>query len=115
MGEATGYVRLASLKSAEAFRRHLSALGLDLGFDETLKAGPRSPLAQPYDFKGSTIANRFCVLPMEGWDGTPEGEPSELTFRRWRRFGQSGAKLVWGGEAVAARHDGRANPNQLLL
>ena len=27
----------------------------------------------------------------------------------------SGAKLIWGGEAVAVRHDGRANPNQLLL
>jgi 2,4-dienoyl-CoA reductase-like NADH-dependent reductase (Old Yellow Enzyme family) len=30
-------------------------------------------------------------------------------------FGESGAKLIWGGEAVAVRHDGRANPNQLLL
>ena len=52
---------------------------------------------------------------MEGWDGTPEGRPSELTRRRWRNFGISGAKLMWGGEAVAIRHDGRANPNQLLL
>jgi len=52
---------------------------------------------------------------MEGWDGTRSGEPSELTRRRWRHFGVSGAKLIWGGEAVAVRHDGRANPNQLLL
>jgi 2,4-dienoyl-CoA reductase-like NADH-dependent reductase (Old Yellow Enzyme family) len=52
---------------------------------------------------------------MEGWDGTSDGRPSELTFRRWRRFGESGAKLIWGGEAVAVRHDGRANPNQLVL
>lgn len=52
---------------------------------------------------------------MEGWDGTAEGEPTELTRRRWRHFGESGAKLIWGGEAVAVRHDGRANPNQLLL
>jgi 2,4-dienoyl-CoA reductase-like NADH-dependent reductase (Old Yellow Enzyme family) len=59
--------------------------------------------------------NRFCVLPMEGWDGTPEGEPSELTRRRWRNFGASGAKLIWGGEAVAVRRDGRANPNQLVI
>jgi 2,4-dienoyl-CoA reductase-like NADH-dependent reductase (Old Yellow Enzyme family) len=50
---------------------------------------------------------------MEGWDGQREGAPSELTLRRWRRFGESGAKLIWGGEAVAVRHDGRANPNQL--
>ena len=52
---------------------------------------------------------------MEGWDGTSDGEPSGLTERRWRHFGASGAKLVWGGEAVAVREDGRANPNQLLL
>jgi 2,4-dienoyl-CoA reductase-like NADH-dependent reductase (Old Yellow Enzyme family) len=52
---------------------------------------------------------------MEGWDGTPDGHPSELTVRRWQRFGLSGAKLIWGGEAVAVRHDGRANPNQLVI
>ncbi|HEV8254062.1 MAG TPA: NADH:flavin oxidoreductase, partial [Vicinamibacteria bacterium] len=60
------------------------------------------------------MGNRFCILPMEGWDGTPEGEPSALTRRRWANFGKSGAKLIWGGEAVAVRADGRANPNQLL-
>ena len=52
---------------------------------------------------------------MEGWDGTKDGEPTDLTRRRWRNFGISGAKLMWGGEAVAIRHDGRANPNQLML
>jgi len=52
---------------------------------------------------------------MEGWDGTRDGEPTDLTRRRWRHFGTSGAKLIWGGEAVAVRHDGRANPHQLML
>jgi hypothetical protein len=65
--------------------------------------------------EGRTVGNRFCVLPMEGWDGTPDGRPSELTVRRWKRFGEGGAKLIWGGEAVAVRHDGRANPNQLVM
>ncbi len=36
-------------------------------------------------------------------------------MRRWQRFGQSGAKLIWGGEAVAVSHSGRANPNQLVM
>src|SRR4029079_13770390 len=35
--------------------------------------------------------------------------------RRWTHFGQSGAKIIWGGEAVAVRHDGRANPHQLVI
>jgi 2,4-dienoyl-CoA reductase-like NADH-dependent reductase (Old Yellow Enzyme family) len=52
---------------------------------------------------------------MEGWDGTTDGKPTDLTRRRWRNFGISGAKLMWGGEAVAIRHDGRANPNQLMI
>jgi len=63
----------------------------------------------------AAIGNRFCILPMEGWDGTTGGKPTELTRRRWENFGLSGAKLIWGGEAVAVRPDGRANPNQLML
>jgi 2,4-dienoyl-CoA reductase-like NADH-dependent reductase (Old Yellow Enzyme family) len=35
-------------------------------------------------------------------------------LRRWRNFGLSGAKLIWGGEAAAVRPDGRANPNQTM-
>src|SRR5690349_12082448 len=52
---------------------------------------------------------------MEGWDGTADGRPGELTVRRWQRFGASGAALVWGGEAFAVQHGGRANGNQLCL
>jgi NADPH2 dehydrogenase len=61
------------------------------------------------------VGNRFCILPMEGWDGTRDGHPTDLTRRRWRNFGISGAKLIWGGEAVAVRAEARANPNQLLI
>jgi 2,4-dienoyl-CoA reductase-like NADH-dependent reductase (Old Yellow Enzyme family) len=64
---------------------------------------------------GITIGNRFAIHPMEGWDGTSDGRPTELTTRRWRNFGRSGAKLIWGCEAVAVCHEGRANPNQLLI
>ena len=51
---------------------------------------------------------------MEGWDAHRDGSPSELTLRRWRNFGLSGAKLIWGGEAAAVQPDGRANPHQTL-
>jgi NADPH2 dehydrogenase len=109
------YPRVASLKTAAAFRSHLEKSGIPLAFDETLATPGTSPLAQPIDVGGVRVGNRFCILPMEGWDGTPEGAPSDLTRRRWRNFGISGAKLMWGGEAVAVRHDGRANPNQLMM
>ncbi len=109
------YRKVAQLRSAVEFRRYLDELGIELGFDELMESGSESPLAQPYRVYGRTVGNRFAVLPMEGWDGAPDGRPTELVKRRWTRFGQSGAKLIWGGEAVAVRHDGRANPLQLMI
>jgi 2,4-dienoyl-CoA reductase-like NADH-dependent reductase (Old Yellow Enzyme family) len=108
------YTRIATLRTPNDFRAHLAALGITLPLDDVIESGSSSPLAQPIKTKTKTVGNSFAVLPMEGWDGTPDGHPSEATVRRWRRFGQSGAKLIWGGEAVAIRHDGRANPNQLV-
>ena len=112
---SVSYTRVASLKTAAAFRAHLDRIGARLEFDEVLAPPGASPLARPLQADGVTVGNRFCILPMEGWDGTADGEPSDLTIRRWRHFGSSGAKLIWGGEAVAVREDGRANPNQLVL
>jgi 2,4-dienoyl-CoA reductase-like NADH-dependent reductase (Old Yellow Enzyme family) len=109
------YPRVASFKTPDALRRHLQASGIVLEFDDVLEAPPGSPLGQPLSVHGVTLGNRFSILPMEGWDGTEDGRPSELTVRRWKHFGQSGAKLIWGCEAVAIRHDARANPNQLVL
>ena len=111
----TTYRRVASLKTAADFLEHLAALGVAMPFDEEVRHDPAAPLAQALTVDGVQIGNRFCILPMEGWDGTTDGRPSELTIRRWRRFGVSAAKLIWGGEAVAVRQDGRANPNQLVL
>ena len=109
------YPRIASFKSAAALRAHGAALGIDLPCDDAVVAALDSPLAQPLAVDGALLANRFAIQPMEGWDGTADGRPTDLTERRWRRFGASGAALIWGGEAVAVRADGRANPHQLLL
>jgi 2,4-dienoyl-CoA reductase-like NADH-dependent reductase (Old Yellow Enzyme family) len=112
---AVRYPRVASFKTAEAFAEHLTNAGIHLPFDPALAPAPHSPLGQPLKVDGWQLANRFAILPMEGWDGTDDGKASDLTKRRWQRFGQSGAALIWGGEAVAVRQDGRANPQQLLL
>lgn len=109
------FPRVATLKDAAAFRAHLSRSDIRLELDDELAPAGESPLGAPIDINGVRVGNRFCVLPMEGWDGTHDGQPTEHTRRRWQRFGNSGAKLIWGGEAVAVRHDGRASPNQLLL
>jgi NADPH2 dehydrogenase len=84
-------------------------LDLDLRFSDDL-----SPLCRPVAVGPLRAGNALCVQPMEGCDGTPDGRPDELTFRRYRRFGAGGAKLIWG-EATAVLEEGRANPRQLLL
>ena len=109
------YPKVAQLKSTGAFRARLAELKLDLTVDdEILTAEMGSPLAAPLKIGAFTVGNRWCIHPMEGWDANRDGSPSELTLRRWRHFGLSGAKLIWGGEAAAVTPDGRANPNQTL-
>ena len=109
------YIHLGGLRDVESFRRYLREQRIVIPCDDKLISGEASPLTQPIHFSSKRIGNRIVAQPMEGWDGTADGRPTELTFRRWERFGDSGAKLIWGGEAVAVRHDGRANPNQLLI
>ena len=118
MSDSFKFTRIPSLKTVAEFRAHLASLGLDLPCDDSILAGSASPLAQPIPgvtINGKTLTNRWCVHPMEGWDGTTTGDPTPDVRRRWQRFGESGAKLIFGGEAMAIRADGRANPNQLQI
>ena len=92
-------IQVRKLKTADDFLAHVAALGITLPF-------VHDPPAEH--------ADRYAVLPMEGWDGTEDGKPTDLVLRRWQRFGESGAGIVWG-EATAVRADGRANPHQLLI
>jgi len=112
---STGAIlRLGSLKDVGRFQNHVQNLGLQIPCDPQIVIGSESPLRWPLNRGPFKIGNRIAVQPMEGWDATPDGAPSEKTVRRWQRFGRSGGKLIWGGEAVAVSHEGRANPNQLL-
>src|SRR5688572_10990213 len=109
------YPKVAQLKSVEALAARLAELGCELPLDNEIDtAAEGSPLAEPIDVAAQRVGNRWCIHPMEGWDANRDGSPSEHTLRRWRHFGRSGAKLIWGGEAAAVRPDGRANPNQTL-
>ena len=111
------YPKLVSCRTAEALRQRFTELGIAdaLPVADAVAPAPACALSRPLTVAGRTLGNRFAILPMEGWDATREGAPSELVRRRWQRFGLSGAKLIWGGEAVAVRPDGRANPHQLIF
>ncbi len=107
--------RIPSMKTVDAFREHLASLNIDLKVEDATDSSSTSPLSQPLDWNGRTIGNRWAIHPMEGWDGTTTGGITDPMIRRWHRFGESGAKLIWGGEAMAVRPDGRANPNQIII
>jgi len=98
--------RLADL---DDLRAAIDELGLDLAVEEDI-----SRLARPLEIAGRPVPNSMAIQPMEGCDGTAEGAPGELTFRRYRRFGAGGAGLLWF-EACAVILEGRANPRQLWI
>jgi 2,4-dienoyl-CoA reductase-like NADH-dependent reductase (Old Yellow Enzyme family) len=101
--------RFFKFKSIEDLAAESRRLGLDLRFSDDL-----GPLFRPVRIGPLRTGNALCIQPMEGCDGTLDGRPGELTFRRYQRFGAGGAKLLWG-EATAVVEEGRANPRQLLL
>ncbi len=111
---ASPYTPLAQLDSAEKFLAYLDQFGIELPFDAVIEHGADAPLNRPITVQNHTIGNRFCVLPLEGWDSTADGFPTERTRERWRQFGRSGAKLLWT-ESAAVRKDGCSSPNQLIL
>jgi NADPH2 dehydrogenase len=100
------YFKFHSLQELDAECRRLS---LAIRFQENLE-----PLFRPVQVGPLRAGNSLCIQPMEGCDGTLDGRPDELTYRRYRRFGAGGAKLIWG-EATAVIEEGRANSRQLLI
>ena len=99
-------------------RRDAERLGIDLPLLED-RGEIRHWLSRPVEILGREgrswrIGNSLAIHPMEGCDGELDGRPGELTFRRYRRFGAGGAKLVWF-EASAVVPEGRANARQLWI
>jgi NADPH2 dehydrogenase len=101
--------RYFKYKSAQDLVAENTRMGVDLRFQDDL-----APLNQPLQIGDRTVGNRWCIHPMEGCDGEPDGTPGDLTLRRYRRFGDGGSKLIWG-EACAVNDRCRANPRQIVL
>ncbi len=92
-----------------ALEEKIAELGLDIPLSDDI-----SILFSPIVIAGRTLPNRFLIHPMEGADADPSGGPSDLTFRRYRRFAAGGAAVIWF-EAAAVLEAGRGNPRQLLI
>ncbi|MEX0703778.1 MAG: NADH:flavin oxidoreductase [Planctomycetales bacterium] len=101
--------RYFKYKSPADVEADAAALGHELKLSDDF-----APLFEPVQVGPRAAGNRLAVQPMEGCDGTLDGRPDELTFRRYRRFGGGGAKIIWG-EATAISEAARMNPRQLWL
>lgn len=95
--------------SREEFEAQNSQLCTNLPYTEDI-----SVLKKTLSISGKIIPNRLVCQAMEGRDSTSSGSPGELTRRRYRRFAEGGAGLIWF-EATAVLEEGRANPNQLYI
>ncbi|OQB15589.1 MAG: NADH oxidase [Firmicutes bacterium ADurb.Bin193] len=95
--------------SLEQLKNDIQCLGVKIPLSEDIEV-----LKQPIKIGDKTIPNPLAIHPMEGCDGTSDGKPDELTFRRYDRFSKGGAGLIWL-EATAVVPEGRANPRQLYI
>ncbi len=102
--------RRFNLDTIDDLKAELKALNLELPISEDL-----SILGKPISIAGRSLPNRFVIQPMEGVDGKPStGAPTELTFRRYRRFAEGGSALIWA-EAVSVVPEGCSNIKQMRL
>jgi len=102
-------VQRFAYRSLEELKEDIASRQMDLPTCEDV-----SVLAEPVAFGRLTVPNRLATQPMEGCDGLPDGSPSELTVRKYRRFAAGGAGLLWW-EACAVLPEARANPHQIML
>ena len=100
---------IRDVRTPEAFAGMLREHGMDL----PVEAG-MTELHTPLETGGKTILNRICIQPLEGYDSRDDGSPSDLVYRRYRRFARSGAGLMWF-ESAAVAADGKSNPHQMML
>ena len=102
--------KFSSFKSNEDFTAAMAADGMDFPISDDL-----SVLLEPVTLKnGHVIPNRLVIQPLEGFDGTKEGNPSDLIFRRYDRYAKGGSGLLWY-ESIAISNDGRCNPLQMII
>lgn len=97
-------------KSVNDIKEKAEKLNINIGFSDNYGVFSRKVEVEP----GFTLKNALAVHPMEAFDGEFDGSPGELTFRRYKRFAESGAGLIWF-EAVAVQEDAKTAPRQLML
>ncbi|TXT55526.1 MAG: Flavin oxidoreductase/NADH oxidase [Promethearchaeota archaeon] len=96
-------------KDLNELKQEFQNLKIELPFDlET------DILKTPLNLKELFVPNRLTIQPMEGFDANLNGSPGELTFRRYRKYAQGGAGLIWF-EATSISDKAKSNSHQLAI
>lgn len=98
-----------NFKTIDDIKAKIAELGVNITLSDDL-----APLKKPVKIGNKIAPNSMAILPMEGCDSNRDGSPSELVYRRYKRFSTGGAGLIWW-EANAVVIEGRANPLQMML
>lgn len=98
-----------NFRTLKEIKDKVRKLGINLPFSNDIKI-----LKNPVVLNGLSFPNRLVVHPMEGYDANKDGSPSELTYRRYNRFGSGGAGIIWF-EATSVSSSARSNPHQLWI
>ncbi len=103
-------LKIRSYKTGEEFLAAAAAEGLNYPYSEDT-----TPLTLPKTLpNGKVLPNSMGIHPLEGFDGTKEGAPTDTVFRRYERYARGGAGLIWY-ESIAISDDGRCNPLQMVI
>lgn len=99
-----------SYRNIEEIRNDADSMNIDLSYTDDL-----SVLSEKVKIKNFELSNRLAVHPMEALDAEiTDGAPTELTFRRYKRYAEGGAGLIWF-EAISTVGEGRNFPAQLWI
>lgn len=109
MQKVTKPFNFARMNTAGDFERTMTEAGFPFPVDEDVRV-----LSAPIQVGDKIVPNRMCIQPLEGFDGNPDGTPSDLIFRRYRRYAEGGAGLIWY-ESITVSDDGRCNPLQMVI
>jgi len=71
-------------------------------------------LSQPIKIGNRIAPNRFVNQPMECNDGDASGNPTDFTFKRYRRLAEGGAGIIVV-ESLTISYESRARKNQLKI
>ncbi len=99
--------------SADELRLAIERRGLAIPFSKDIAALSESPVIRTPHGE-ITLKNTIATHPMEGCDAELDGSPSDLTRRRYARFSESGAALVWM-EAISVVPEARTSDHQMML